>query len=64
MEQYIADGHSLETPLKNNKTSKFIIHIFNKLKIKIDRVGPRVSATLYNNNNLSMHEVNLFRIAL
>ena len=52
IEQYIADGHSLETPLKNNRTSKFIINIFNKLKIKTDRVGPRVSATLYDDNDL------------
>ena len=51
--KYINDGYSLESPLKNNKVlSKFIINIFNKLNIKSDRVGPRVSATLYKNNDL------------
>ena len=52
IDKYIKDTHSLESPLKNNKLGKFIINIFNKLKIKTDRIGPRVSATLYNDNDL------------
>ena len=49
---YIADGYTLQKPLKNNKLGKFIINIFNKLKIKTDSSGPLISATLYNENNL------------
>jgi len=53
VDKYINDGYLLESPLKNNKVlSKFIINIFNKLNIKSDRAGPRVSATLYKNNDL------------
>jgi hypothetical protein len=52
-EKYINDGYSINSPLKENKIlKKFIINIFNKLNIKSDRIGPRVSATLYKNNDL------------
>lgn len=51
--KYINYGYSFESPLKKNKVlGNFIINIFNQLNIKADRVGPRVSATLYKNNDL------------
>ena len=51
--KYINDGYSFDSPLKKNKVlGRFIINIFNQLNIKADRVGPRVSATLYKNNDL------------
>jgi hypothetical protein len=53
IEKYINDGYLLVSPLKGNKVlSKFIINIFNRLNIKLDRSGPRVSASLYKNNDL------------
>ena len=50
--KYINYGYSYESPLKNKVLGNFIINIFNQLNIKADRVGPRVSATLYKNNDL------------
>ena len=49
---YIKDGYNLRSPLTNKVLSKFIVNIFNKLNIKSDRVGPRVSATLYKENDI------------
>lgn len=52
IDKYIDDGHSLVTPLKNNKLGNFIINIFNKLKIKNDSICPCISAKLYNEHDL------------
>lgn len=51
-QNYIDDGYSFDTPSKNKFLGNFIKNIFKKLNIKIDRQGPRISATLYNNNDL------------
>lgn len=53
IESYLNDGYSLNSPLNNNKVlANLIINVFKQLNIKSHRVGPRVSATLYNNNDL------------
>jgi hypothetical protein len=53
VDKYLSDGYSLVSPLKNNTIlCKFILNIFNQLNIKSDRVGPRVSATLYKKDDM------------
>ena len=50
--EYLKDGNIIDSPLKNNLQGKFINSIFKKLDIKLDRQGPRVSATLYEEGDL------------
>jgi len=49
---FINNGGNMISPIKKNGCNKFIDKIFKKLKIKLDRVGPRVSATFYDNNDI------------
>lgn len=57
---FLKDGGIIDSPLKNSLQGKFINNIFKKLDIKIDRKGPRVSATLYEEGDLLIGTDNIF----
>jgi hypothetical protein len=64
IDKYLSDGYSFDNPSKNKFLGNFIKDTIKKLNIKIDRQGPRVSATLYNNNNLLLgSDNNIWKIS-
>ena len=53
--------YMLQSPLKNNiKNINRIKKIFNQIKLKQHRIGPTVSATFYNKNDIKLGNNNNF----
>jgi hypothetical protein len=64
VDNYKKGGYTLDNPSKNKFLGNFIKDSIKKLNIKIERQGPRVSATLYNSNDLLVgSDNNLWKIS-